>query len=78
MKLEQLRRQGSQELDEMSEFVLTSDRLEIYEAVGNGDYYLAREYKVKMQRFIPVFDIEADDLDRLMKPLRFGGQHGRL
>lgn len=69
MKIYELRKQGSQALDSMAEFILTDKKLEVYEASGNGEYYLAREYIVKHVEPYkePVVDIEINDLERLVE-----------
>jgi hypothetical protein len=46
MMLEDLRKQGSQALDNLTEFILSERALVIYETTGNGDYSVARVYKV--------------------------------
>lgn len=68
MKLEYLRRKGSQALDEYTEFILTERALLIFETLGNGIYHLARSYKVIRSRFETSYiDLNANDAEALMR-----------
>ena len=53
MKVEDLRKKGSQRLDDMVEFVLTDNFVLIYEHPGNGIYRLTHSWKVNYKKIIP-------------------------
>ena len=67
MKLVDLRRMGSQALDDIAEFILSENALVIYESNGNGDYHTRRVYKVIKATPMREAYIEMDvsDIDRL-------------